>query len=422
MRKLMKIFSIGLLTCSLAACSCKNNTVEVKTQLNNSSALYNKGQTAGSLTTQDIYEYIRENSADSANKVFLTSLMDYLLDFENNEDNRKTYDLKIKKHFEETYLNSNEYMINGEFNEDLLASTLESKMYIIDRENKPTKGVTVELGLQYDYSDYISRALNYDIYMEILKSDYILTEKKDLLDNSRTRIISIYSSDDLEETETLVEEMFQGKYSSLKELADGKKQKEIEELGRQYCVNLGYENIYYEGSCSASTSSSTYDSALYKFTVCENGMRCEPKKGLEYQVGLVEKKDYVTEQIVNKNTTGILYPEALGQLFRSNVSKYLKPVIEGEDPFLTDWLYNYNKEFSNRNIILTTGPNSTNYLVTVRIVDSKSTSLEDKERALSMLLDKVSDTSVLLYYLEKVDVEINDPEIKEYYNNLLGIQ
>lgn len=419
MKKIIKVFSLGLLACSLAACSCKK-TIEYTTEMENPTSIYNKGSSIGSVTTQDIYEYIRENSAEATNKVFLTALMEYLLDFDNNEYNKKTYDLKVKNHFTNTYLNSSEYEVNGVFSEDLLASMLESKMYVVDKVNKPTSGATVDLGLKYDYSDYIARALNYDLYMEILKSDYILSEKPYILNDSKTRIISIYSSSDIDETETLVEEMFDGKYSSLEELADGKRQKEIEELGRQYCVNLGYENIYYDGSCSASKSSSTYDSALYKFTVCKDGMRCSPEEGLEYLVGLEESKEYIIEKVVNKATTDILYPEALSQLYRSNVEKYLHDVIDGEDPFLADWLYNYNKEFSHRDIILTTGPGSTNYLVTVRVVDSDSTSIEDKERALSMLLDKVSSTSVLLHYLENVDVEINDPEVKEYYDTLLG--
>ena len=134
----------------------------------------------------------------------------------------------------------------------------------------------------------------------------------------------------------------------------------------------------------------------------------------------IHEKEYIKEQVVNKNTTDILYPEALSQLFRSNVEDYLHDVIDGEDPFLADWLYNYNKEFSERDIILTTGGGRTAYLVTVRVVDSETKDVEDLQKALSLLLTKVSDTKVLLHYLESEDINIDDPQIAEYFNKLIG--
>ena len=420
MRKIFKMLSVGFLTLSLAACSCKKEEVLTST-LENSTDVYQGQKVSSMLTTQQIYEYIRENAGETTTKAFLKNIMEQILDIKKNENNKLTYEIKVKNHFEDMYLNSESYKVNGVFDEDLLASTLESKLYVIDRENLPTSGVTVDLGLKYDYSDYISKAVDYNVYLEMLKGKYILEERPTLLDDSKTRIISIYSSDDLEETEELVEELFDGKYSNLEQLAESKREAEREEIGRQYCVNLGYENEYYEGTCSASTSSSTYDSALYKFTVCENGVRCAPIDGLKYQIKLINEKEYIEEKIVNKNVTDILYPEALSQLFRTNVEDYLHEVIDGVDPFLADWLYNYNKEFSHRDIILTTGPNSTNYLVTARIVDSNSTSVEDKEKALTLLLDKVSDTTVVSHYLDKADVEVTDPVLKEYINSLLGI-
>lgn len=421
MKKIIKLLSLGLLTFSLAACSCNKDEENYVSQLENSSQVINGSKTSIEFTTQDIYNYIRENSTENVNKTFLTMLMENLLDLENNATNKTSYNLKVKKYFKDTYLDSDTYKVNGVFDEEILASTLESKLYVVDRVNLPTSGPTVELGLKYDYSDFIKRGLNYDIYLQILKGEYILNEKKSLLDNSKTRIISIYSNDDLDEMEKIVEDLFKGEYENLNALTASKKQEEIDELRRQYCSNLGlYPDSDYEGTCSASTSSSTYDSALYKFTVCENGVRCAPSEGLAYQIKLVNEKEYLTEQVVNKNTTDILYPEALSQLFRSDVEDYLHEVIDGEDPFLADWLYNHNKEFSQRDIILTTGPDSTAYLVTVRVVDSNSTSLEDKEEALSLLLDKVSDASVLLHYLENEDIKIDDPTLSEYFNSLVG--
>lgn len=418
MKKLAKVLSLGFLVMSLGACSC-NKEKTIETVVNNSSNVLSGDKTSRSLTTQDIYKYIRENEEESVNKDFLRLVMGNILDLSNNQTNKLTYDLKIKQYFQDNYLNSDTYKINNVFNEDLLAYSLEADMYVIDKVNSPTSGPTKELGLSYDYSDYIKRALDYDIYLEMLKENYILNNKQDTLNNSKTRIISVFSTDDLEEIETIVSDLFDGKYSDLEAVAASKRAEEIEEIGRQYCVNLGYENEYYEGTCSASTSSSTYDSALYKFTVCENGVLCSPSEGLAYQIKLINEKEYVTEQIVNKNTTDILYEDALNQLFRDDVTDHLHKVLDSEDKFLINGLYNHEDDFFERDIILSDG-SSNYYLVTVRVVDSNTTSVVDKEKALSLLLDKVSDTAVLLNYLENLNIDIQDPELEEYYNSLIG--
>lgn len=419
MKKLVKVLSLGMLALSLAGCSCSKETT-VESALNNSSNVFEGSKTSLKLTTQDIYKYVRDNEDETVNKVFFTYIMENILNIKSSDTKTQTYNLKVEEYFQENFLDAEEYEINGVFNEDLLANDLGTDLYIIGRENSPTSGPTFELGLKYDYSDYISRALNYDIYMEMLKEEYISTNKKSILDNSKTRIISVYTADDLEDMEEIVKDLFSGKYSALYALEETKRQEEIEEIGRQYCVNLGFENPYYEGTCSASTSSSTYDSALYKFTVCENGVRCTPDKGLEYQVKLIKEKEYITEQIINKDTTGILYEDALNQLLRSDVEDYLHEVIEGEDYFLVNGLYNSDSEFSNKDIILSSGPDSECYLVTVRVVDSNSTSIEDKQQAFELLLDKVNEKAVMLHYLENLDIEITDPELKTYYNSLMG--
>lgn len=419
MKRFAKLLSLLFVACSLTACSCSKEST-INSTLENSTNVISGSKVTTGLTTQDIYKYIRENEVEDVNKIFLTYLMSNVLNIESSTSKKTTYNLKIKQHFEDNYLNKDEYKVNGVFNEEVLASTLETQLYIVDKVNKPTSGATVELGLEYNYSDYINRKVNYDIYMEMLKEDYILTNKKSVLDNSRTRIISIYTAEDVEEAEEIVEGLFEGEYTNLKEIADSKIEDAIKDLGMQYCQQLGLENDYYEGTCSASQSSSTYDSALYKFTVCENGERCSPNEGLEYLVAQERKKVYVSEQVVNKNTTDVLYTEALEQLLRSDVEDYLHKVIDGQDYFLVNGLYNEDEEFSNKDIILSSGPDSECYLVTVRVVDSNSTNPLDKEQALSLLLDKVSETAVLIHYLEDLDVEVTDPAIAEYYNTLKG--
>lgn len=421
MKKFIRLLSLGIIGFSIVGCSCDTNK-DTQYTIKNSHDVIDSRKDAVKLTTKEIYDYIRENDEEEVNKVFLKFLMNHVLDLENNTTNQQIYNLKLEKYLKEQYIDSDEYKVHGEFNEELFAASLEEQLYVVDRINKPTSGVTYDLNLKYNYSDFITRALDYDIMLEMLKGQYITEVKKSILDNSRTRIISVYSEENLDDMMELVEDLVGGEYETLEALTESKRNEEIEELGRQYCAELGLENEYYTptGNCSPVTNNSTYDVTMKKFTTCANDVRCSLAEGLEYQVSLVREKEYIKEQVVNKNTTDILYEAALDQLFRGNVEDYLHEIIEGEDYFLADWLYNNSPEFSYRDIILTTGPDSTCYLVTVRVVDSETESIEDKEKALDLLLDQVSETTVLSHYLEDLNVVVKDSALKEYYNLIVG--
>lgn len=428
MRRLIKFLSLGFLMFSIVGCSCSKEEI-VESTLEKSNNVSNK-----KLTTQEIYDYMRENDVENVNKWFVQKLMEEILDIPNSTTRKAVYDLKVKEFFEKEVLDKEEYKINGVFNEELLVADLKADMYVIDTSKTLSSGTTYDLGLKYDYSDYVERYKNYDIYMEMIKEDYISKNKVNLLDNSKTRIISVFSSDDLEEMETIVSDLFDGKYDSLSDLEEIKREEAREEIGRQYCENLGLTNEYYDStSCTPTTSNTTYDDAIYNFSVCENNQRCTLAEGLEYQIKLINETNYITEQIVNKNTTDILYSEALTQLLREDVASHLRVVIDGEDGFLINGLYNNDSKFNETNIILSEGhPNGDYqmgdsatrtdkfYLVTVRVVDSNSTNMEDKELAYSKLLDKVDAAASLVGYLEDLDIEITDPDIKEYYNSLIG--
>lgn len=427
MRKLIKLLSLGTLIFSIGACSCKKDS-EIKSVLQQSENVFH-GSSSVSLSTQEIYEYIRENEGSEVNKEFLKLLLTTVLDLSEGSSNKAVYDFKLVKEFE-TLMAKSEYKVNSEFNEELFAADLESKLYFVDRVNKPTSGLTFDLGLKYDYSDYIERHLNYTLYMDILKEEYILNVKPKILDDSRTRIITIYSETDLEEMLTLVDDLYEGKYSSLESLVESKRAEEIEELGRQVCDNLGLANPHYtpkEGEeCKATLTNSDYDTMLNKFTVCANNMKCAPLDSLNYQVEELSKKEYISEKLVNKDTKDILYEQALTQLFREDVEDYLKNVVTGEDYFLKDPLYNHSQEDSRRHVILTAGgDDAAKYLVTVRVVDSESikdqsVTVKDRETALVPLLSKVNEASMLSHYLENLNVNMVDPDIKEYYSNLIG--
>ncbi len=430
MKKVIKFLSVGLLMFSIVGCSCSKEEV-VKSKLENSTQVSNK-----KLSTQEIYEYIRENDASSVNVWFLRGLMKDVLDISNNSTRKTIYELKLKERFENEVLNISDYKINGVFNEGLLVSHLKAKMYVIDTSKTLTSGVTYDLGLKYDYSDYIEKYFNYDIYLEMIKEDYISKNKVDLLDDSKTRIISVFTGDDLKDMEDIITKFTNGTYDNLAALEEIKKQEKREEIGRQYCENLGLVNDYYDStSCAPSVSNTTYDGAINTFSICENGERCTLSEGLEYQIKVINETKYITEQVVNKDTKGILYEDALTQLLRPDVSSYLYELVEGEDKFLINGIYNHDnpEDFDPKHIILSEGhpkgeyemgtsATRTNkyYLVTVRVIDSNTVSIKDKELAYSKLLEQVDDTAALLSYLKGLDVEVTDPNLKEYYNKLTG--
>ena len=106
-------------------------------------------------------------------------------------------------------------------------------------------------------------------------------------------------------------------------------------------------------------------------------------------------------------------------MFRTDVKDNLYEVIEGKDKFLIKWLYNGSTTFNEKNIILFDGGSSTYYLVTVRVVDSTTQDVEDRERGYAELLDKIGETA-LIDYLEDLNIEITDPTLKDYFNKLIG--
>jgi len=443
MKKGLKLISCALFALTLAGCSCSNPGVE--TVLSNSTDVLSGSKTDTRLTTQDIYKYVRDNDAETYNKIFMVKLLEKILKDESGYTPdtatekgtfTKTYEYKLEKYFKENYLDEDEYKVNGEFDEELLVASLRNQLYKINDPISGVEGVTYDLGLTYDYSEYIEAEVNYIIYMEMLKEDYISNAKSNILDNSRSRIITIYSADNLEDMEEVVADLFDGKYDSLQDLEQTKIDEATREIGRQYCENLGLENPYYldeEGKIieTCSPTKSSYDSSYNTFTTCENGKKCDLDRGLAYQIEKAKETKYLEEQVVNKDTEGVLYENALNLLLREDVEDYLldddtMETIFGDTfngRFLMSNLAS-GEEFNEKSIILSSAPDSTCYIVLVRTVDSDTTStddkqIEDKQKALELLLGKVGETSVLIHYLDKTDVELIDSSLVAAYKSLI---
>ena len=99
------------------------------------------------------------------------------------------------------------YKKNGLFKEELLVEDLTNKGYELKlKENKTgfyeetfEDGKKGLLGyndlhdkLNYDYSEYLEKEADYDIYLQLLKEEYILTEKSKYFDDKRIRKVQFF--------------------------------------------------------------------------------------------------------------------------------------------------------------------------------------------------------------------------------------
>ena len=442
MKNKFKFIFSTLLTLTIIGCGCSK---VYNPELTVSKPVISGDKLTTSLTTQDIYNYISSDSSTVKNKAFITELLKIILK-ENSGYDKATdelttvYNYKLKSYFEENFIDSDEYKVNGVFSEELLVANLRAKMAEIGDpvSSADNTSVTAQLGLRYDYSKYIASELDYDLYMQLLKEDYITNNKNSILDNSRSRLITVYSAENLEDMEELVADIFDGEYDSLTDLEETKIEEAKREIGRQYCENLGKPNDYYlndQGkrieNCTASKNS--YDSSLTKFTTCKDGSKCDLNSGLEDQIELAGETKYITEELINKDSTEVLYENLLSQLLRDDLESMLVSDEKMEEAFgnnyasIGSFLVTRTADmahFNPRDIIHQSTPGGTCYIVLVKIIDSEmdvtsEQQLKDKQKALSKLHSKVGDTSVIMHYVENMNIEILDEELKEAYKGII---
>ena len=206
MKKKFKLLSSALLAFTVAGCSC---SAGYNVTLNDSSNVISGGKTSITLTTQDVFDYVADVGSTIYNKAFILEMVKTALKEKSGYSANEltaTYNYKLKKIFEE-YMEDEDYMIGGVFDEEMLVAELRSEMGNIGDPIPGGTGPTYELGLKYDYSKYISTELDYDIYMELLKEDYIANNKSSILNKSKSRIITVYTTENIEDMEEIVEKM-----------------------------------------------------------------------------------------------------------------------------------------------------------------------------------------------------------------------
>ena len=252
----------------------------------------------------------------------------------------------------------------------------------------------------------------------MLKVKYIIEEKSDLIDRNDARRITYYTiskgtSDN--ETRELLEgyvASFEQNHSSqdetlirnIKDVAEKKRKEDLDEIAEQYA---------YISTSSDSSSGYTY---LNKFTNCGD-KRCSIEEGKEYQDNLIMKKDYHTTMVVTKADDSILYEEARKLLFSDDIGDYLYTI--GDNKYLMSPAYVDSNDKRVNDIVLFDSKNGNYYLVAVEVINSQS-QYNDKVEVAEKLIDKISDSTIMDYCFEDIDLKIYDKDIYEHFVSKYG--
>ena len=419
MKKTKMLLCSLLMLCLTLVAGCKKNQESVDTfaDVNNGDAALNTGK--GTLTVKDVYSEIRNAQDADIAKYLLSEIMAPQFNLDVTEDN-VYYDLykeQLNETFNKLFVESGTYNFNGEFSEKLLVEYLESETYDITCEGNYTS--LLDAPFTCDYTDYIEKRVNYDIYSNLLKIKYIMEEKDSLIDKYKVRNIKYYSvttstseSDDIRaEMEKYVLEILAN--NSIEKVAEDKRSKDLAKIQEEY------DKIQRPGS--GDKTDDTNFTYLNKFTTCGQ-VRCTTEEGKTYLENQVA--EYLKSEVVTKNNTSILYEAARNVLFSDSLENYLYKIgneTDGYKYYLISPIYVTDKEHAVNDIILFNNEsgNLVYYLVEVEIINSDSKN-DQKALAAEALVDKVAINTVMEHYFGKSEIEIYDKNIRDLFVSTYG--
>ncbi len=420
MSKLKIILSTILLSFVVCGCSCDKKEIDTYANVSNQGETVNSGKGVN-LTVGNIYDYIRENGNDVISKNIMKMVMKNELDFSNSEV-EELYKKYLNEKFKTSFIDSGSYDFYGEFNEALLVKYLQSEMYNISCPESYVSYLDQNY-FKCDYSDYIEKELNYDIYLKMLKIKYIIEEKSNLITKSEGRLVEYYSvkktsttiGNDVETRKTLEEKIktMEENYGSTDASISIKSLKDIAKIDQDAALDEITKELKY-----ISTSDDTSFKYLTKYTTCGT-KKCTIEEGEIYQRKLIMDKEYYVSKTVINTDTAILFESAREVLFGNNIEDYLYKI--GDDTFLMSPAYENNGIKNINDIILYDSATSTYYVAKVKIIDgTDESSFEDKALIAEMLLDSVTEKNVFSYYFDETEIEIYDKQIREYFISKYG--
>lgn len=404
-----------LLSSILLGCSCNKSNVDTYANVSYDDQVVSTGN---KLTIGDVYDYIVNNEGSEISTILINKIIKEKIDFDDSTISA-LYKKYLNEYFETTFLEADAYKYNGEFDEELFVKYLKSESYNINCGEGYNSGLLDNSKFTCDYNDFIEKEINYDIYLKILKIQYLLDNESHLIDKNMVRKLTYYKiskgSNDNDVREQLeahvasIKENYnsteESTVKSIEDIANLKRKADLDKIAEEYS--------YLSTAEDSNNSSFKY---LNKFTTCGE-KRCSIEKGKEYQDNLIMETDYYTTSIVTKSDTQVLYEEIREILFSENVENYFYKI--GDKNYLMSPAYASNNDKRINDIILFDNASSNYYLATVDIINTQSSN-EDKILAAEVLLDKISDSTVINYCFENLDIEIYDKNIKEMFISKYG--
>lgn len=410
--KKMKLI-LSCLCLGIILCGCSKDKIDTYADVSGANVALNSSK-GDVLTVGEVYDYIRKNDEEEISKNIMKKIIRSELDF-TDDDIVDLYKKYLNEKFMETFVESGTYNYDGAFDETLVVKYLKNESYDISCGNN----VESYLDGKYftcDYSDYIEKELDYDIYLKMLTIQYIIEEKSNLLDKNEGRILNYYSTSRSSTTDTSVRESLeryvkdiQNNHSSTDESLI-RSLEDIAELKRDEDLKTIEDEFK-----KVSTSSDDTFKYLNKYTTCGD-KKCTLEEGKTYQENIIMETDYYVNSIVINTNTSVLFESARTVLFGNSLEDYLYEI--GDKTYLMSPAYENDGNKKLNDIILFDGE-STYYIVEINVVNSSS-DFEDKALIAEMLIDSVSEEAVLNHYFEEVEVEIYDKQIREYFVNKYG--
>lgn len=320
MKKTLKF--IGTSLCGIALLTgCNNNKEndEIKANINNGSENVFDGLKEGTtnVTLQDIYDSLRENSA---NQLVADKLVEIIAEKVLSDDIwKQRYNKKIEEKILEMAKSDSYKDSNGVFSEELLVKTLKSQLYNVTCEvdnygptyTDSTKTVIDKYTL-CNYDEYAEKALKVEVLEELLKEKYVyekvLKDKPTLIDTKKTRYVEYITLDGSKEnafeflTDSVEKLKAENSSTTLETIKDEWVEKLIEEVEKKY------EKI--------NTIDDKDGSILKEFT---NEFNYSKEEGLRLKKKDVYESDYYVAKAINNDNKDILNTTLVERILSDNV-------------------------------------------------------------------------------------------------------
>ena len=462
MNKGLKLVPFALAALLLVGCSSK-----VIGPQNGKNPIINEN----TLSYQEYYDQMFEKhngSERAAKELILRVAKDVVKNsehFVNYEyEGKKGYEALVKER-EDMILDAfytSSYKKNGYFQEDLLVEDLRNQGYDIKDPANGEEGFEEDfdnlLGytklhtvLKYDYSNYIEKKAEYDIYLQLLKEEYILTEKANYFQDKRIRKVQYFKytpsttseaetirkniEDKLDETlnekngvlsegdfRDLSHEFFQtyvddvnldkaAKDYAIINDSQNKDEREEKYTGKflldKYLNEAEYKNLTDKQKEEVKTAYNSYtNNGVYTKEFGYELKKIEAKSNLGYAEGYLSSDDSTTSVVNSEIDTLIKKPKLEDHIITHKV---------GENDVKTNLLDatgSGSKVFKNE---------SSYYVVRVEEINDKTENANDKVDGASALTKNTTNVkNAVAFYLEKNNVNIYEETLYNYLKDTFG--